>query len=269
MANLRILHNNLADTATVTATGTLSALPATNLQSDGKSAVWRSTGLASVAVALEWATPQTVSMVALAFTNLTTASTIRVRCYTLPADVTPVVDVTVNAVKGSASIFDVPHSAGGNSYAAVYFPSGSFRRVHLSFTDAANPAGYMQAARMMVGSYWSPVYNVEWGAVTMGLIDTGKSERTEAGDLRTDRGNVHKTLSFDLNYMPTTDLAVLYNILRTNGTFRPMFVSVTPEDADSGDEEQVMQIYGKLSRLGAIKLQFMNQYSTQLDLEEM
>lgn len=265
-SNLRIIYDNAADRATLTSTSTVATLPASNLLVDIKSAVWRGTGT-SAQLTLQWTTAQTVAAVALAFCNLTTTSTLRVRAYTLAADAAPVLDVTRTAVRGSDPIFNVPHSQGGDSYAVAYFPVGAYEKVIVNVTDVNNPAGYLQASRLICGNYWSPVYNVEHGNVTLGLVDTSKSERTDAGDLRTDRGTIHKTLQFDLSYMPAADRTALYSILRNNGTYRPMLVSVTPED-DDADGEQIFQVYGKLSRMAQIRFQFMNQFGTQLDIEE-
>lgn len=55
MANLRIIYDNAADRATLTASTTAGALAATNLQRDEKAAIWRSTDTTATLTAT-WAT---------------------------------------------------------------------------------------------------------------------------------------------------------------------------------------------------------------------
>lgn len=270
MANLRILYDNAASRAVVTGSASATGLPVSNLSNDIKSAVYRTTAT-SIAITLTWAVAETVNMAALCFTNLTPTATLQARCYTLSGDTAPVANVIVTAAAygdlslgGGVNMF----AYGGGVYASIYFPQGAYQKVVLNIVDTANTAGYIEASTLLCGKYWSPEFNTEYG-MTFGAVDTSKSERTEAGDLRTERGASYKTMQFDLNYMPVADRDKLHNILRGNGTYKPIYVSVSPSDAEDTSGEQIMQIYGKLSRLSAIKYQFMNQFGTQLDIEEV
>ena len=92
MANLRILHDNAANrVSSLSASTTSGSLAAANLLTDRKAEVHRATAT-SVTYTATWASPELMSMVALAFTNYTSTATIRVRAYTLAADVSPAVD---------------------------------------------------------------------------------------------------------------------------------------------------------------------------------
>jgi hypothetical protein len=142
----------------------------------------------------------------------------------------------------------------------------SVAKLVIDITDGSNPLGYVEASRAVCGTYWEPTYNAEYG-VSVGMTDTSKQERTDAGDLRTDRGTIHKTMDFDLQVMPKEDRNFLYNILRGNGMYKPLFISMTPADADSVGE-QVFQVYGKLSKAAAIKYVSFNMFSTSLEIEE-
>lgn len=270
MANLRILYDNAASRSTLTGSLAATGLPMTNLANDIKSSVYRTTAT-SIAITMTWAASETLNMAALCFSNLTPTATLQARCYTLAADTVPVANVTITAAPyGELTLGGGVNSfaTGGGVYASIYFPQGSYQKVTLNIVDTANPAGYIEAGCLLCGLYWSPEFNVEYG-LSFGAGDNSKSERTDAGDLRTDRGTSFKTMQFDLNYMPLADRNKLHNILRGNGTFKPLYVSISPSDTEDGAGEQIMQIYGKLSRLSAIKYQFMNQFGTQLDIEEI
>jgi len=275
MANLRIVYSNAADRSTLTASTTAGTLVAANLLTDRKSEVWRSTGNTAT-LTMTWTTAETVSAVALPFCSLSSTATIRVRGYTNTGDASPVVDSgTILACPGSyGSTYWNGLPSGVNAYAYggaacsdVYITPTSVKKIVVDIADTANSLGYIEAARLVVGAYWSPVNNVEYG-VKLSVEEGSKHERSDAGDLHTDRGCVYKTLSFDLSLMPTTDRDVLWKVLRLNGMSKALYVQLTPESSDAS-EEQMFQIYGKLSRQSSIAYTFLNQFATQLQIEEV
>lgn len=249
-----------------------------NLLTDYKSEVWRSatstTSPVTATITIQWPTAELAGMLALAFASLTSAATFRVRAYAVATDTAPTVDKTEYACSssafeelgwGSEPLGVNAYSYGGGTYGVIWFPVGSYQKIVLDITDI-NPLGYIEASRLICGTYWSPANNAEYGA-QITIIDGSKNERTDAGDLRTDRGTVHKTLQFDLVAMNTGDRNSLMNILRGNGKFRPIYVSLIPE-ADNPTDEQVYQVYGKMSNQASIKFQFLNQFNTSLEIEE-
>jgi hypothetical protein len=275
MPNLRVVYDNAADRATITASSSAGSLVPANLQTDYKSEVWRSTSLTST-LTLTWATAEIVGMFALAFASLTSAATFRIRGYQNVGDAVPLFDSTGPCCAGSD--FDVfpwgqmplganGYSYGGGAYGVLWLAQpAAITKLVVDIVDT-NQQGYIEASRAVCGGYWEVVNNAESGA-TVGVVDTSKQERTDAGDLRTDRGTVHKTLAFDLNVMPKADRDALYNILRGNGLFRPLYVSLTPADTDVVGE-QVFQVYGKLSKQASIKYLYATLFSTSLEIEEL
>lgn len=84
MPNLRIIHNNAADRATLTASSSVGALVPTNLKSDLKSVVWRSAtaGAGTTPTArldASWPATEPIGGVALAYCRLTAQALMRVR----------------------------------------------------------------------------------------------------------------------------------------------------------------------------------------------
>ena len=273
--NLRVVYDNAADRATIVASSTAGTLVASNLSTDYKSEVWRSTGLTAT-LTITWPTAELIGMVALAFASLSSAATFRVRGYQNDDDSTPLFDVDGFACYGAD--FDafpwgtVPlgvnaYSYGGGAYGVLWTPVHACQKIVLDIADS-NPLGYIEASRLVCGTYWEPIYSAETGA-TVGITDTSKNERTDAGDLRTDRGTIHKTLSFDLNVMPKEDRDALYNILRGNGMFKPVYISLVPVYDEDETGEQVFQIYGKVSKSASIKWAYADMFSTKLEIEEV
>lgn len=276
--NLRILYNNLADTATsLTADTTSGSLAASNLLTDRKSEVHRATGK-TAQYDIRWAAGQIINMACLAFTNFSSAATMRVRGYTNVADVTPALDTGAQLCCayqpfglwdwGTVPLGVNAFSYGGYAYARSYFTAGTFARLLIDIDDSISTLSYVEAARLIVGSYWSPQVNADWGAKITPESNT-QHERSEAGDLRTERRPVSRTLALDLSQIVSeTDRQRVYDILRGNGMTRPVFCSLYPEDA-SPALEQSGQIYGKLKGDSGISHPMFGMFASALEILEV
>jgi len=278
MANLRIVYSNAANrNLSISASTTSGSLAAANLLTDIKSEIWRSTGT-SADITLTWTNLEVVKMVALPFASLTTSATMRVRGYTNTTDPegSPLFDTTAlaccpvgsNYEWGNFSSLSVNnYGFGGGKTAVLWFTGGSVRKIIVSLADSTNPNGYLEASRVVCGDYWESTYNADYGA-SMGAADLSKHERSDAGDLRTDRGPRYKTLTVDITLMPAADRDVVWKIMYGNGMTRPVFFSLIPQSTDAS-EEAIHQLYGKLARTAALRYQFINQFNTTLEIEEV
>lgn len=81
MANLRIIHDNAADRATLVPSQVVAGMGATNLTSNIKSRVCRATST-YLGINAQWATPEPVNAVAMVFTNVSPTAIMRVRVTT-------------------------------------------------------------------------------------------------------------------------------------------------------------------------------------------
>lgn len=277
MANLRIIYDNAIDRATLSASSTAGSLAVSNLLTDIKSAVWRATGISATLTAT-WSAAEIVSGVVLPFTNLTPAATIRVRGYTNIADATPAFDTgTIAACAAttigpwgwaSGTVGANSFAYGGGAYARAWIGApAAVKKITIDLVDAANPAGYVEAGRLVAGAYWSPVWNFDYGtSVTM--VDSSKQQRSDAGDLLTDIGTRHRKQNLSLSTMPEADRAALWDIARGNGLARPMLISGYPNDA-SPHLEQTHQIYCKLTSMPSLAAPYFAYFSGQLEIEEV
>ena len=306
--NLRIIYNNILDlsTTTITASSTASgtATPVSNLKLDSKSQVWRSastgtlnpsgSGLYTTRANIVLSFAQTIiGGIALPFCNLSSAAKIRVRGYTGTAPTpgsstnSPTAVTTGTLVHDSTQIFACPYqtfglwnwgaiplgvnsySYGGGTYGRAWMPSQlacTSLLIEIEDTQCANP--YIEVSRIVAGAYWSPKYNTSFGLST-GSQDLSQHERSESGDLITNRGIRYRNMRFDLNWLPPADRLEFTRILRGNGLPRPMFISLFPDNSEDYEKEQAHQIYGKLSQLSDITHPIFEMYSTSIDIEEI
>lgn len=277
MANLRVVYDNIVTRlSTISASTSAGSLLPSNLLRESKAEVWRSIGT-TASLTLTWPTDEIVGMVALPFCNLTGDAQMRVRAYTDIDDTVAAYDsgyvfacpgVSFGDLDWGLQPFGVnAYSYGGAKYGTVWFEPLSCAKIVIEIVDPSNPSGYIEAARLVVGPYWSPTYNADYG-VQVSAVDNSRNERNDAGDLKTDRGTISKTLGFDLSGMPNVDRTNLWYIIVGSGKHTPVFVCIFPEsDDDAG--EQIYQIFGKLSRQSSLTHQFADRHSTQIEIEEV
>lgn len=276
MPNLRILHDNAADRAVLTASSQAGALGPANLQRERKSAVLRSVGAAlSITATLPLA--EIVGGVVLAFCNLTANATIRVRGFAEPGDAAPVIDTgqllacayaPLGAWDWGATALAVnAFSFGGGAYARAWFPRATARHFVIDLADSGNPAGYIECSRLVMGNYWEPENNASYGA-SVTPLDTSTLYRTAGGEQRVAAGSTYRKLTLPLEHMTPLDRASVWRLVRGSGKRRPILVSLFPDNADP-ELEQTHQLYGRLSDLAAISTPYFETYATSLDIEEL
>lgn len=275
--NLRIIYDNVVDSATLTASTSASGLPVTNLQKEQKGYVWRSTAT-SATITATWTTSQALGGVALPFCNLSNTATIQIKVYTNAGDASPVLDTGVKSAAaytptdlwgGLSSIATGvnAYNYGGGTYARSWFAETTGKKLEIIISDTSNPSGYIELSRVVCGKYWAPEFNTSFG-LSIGYVDTSEQIRTESGNLITSNGTVHKTMNFELAWLTDTDRARMLSILRGNGLRKPLFISLFPDD-DDVTKEQNFQIYGKLSNLAQVTHPIYTIYSSSIDIQEI
>lgn len=298
--NLRIIYNNLIDTAGITittgASGAASAnTPVTNMLRDTKSLVWRSITSTTTTVKVKMVVSGFSSIVGgiiLPFCNLSTVATIRVRGYTgaIPTlggtvDL-PTATATGTQVFDTGAVIAAPiqqlglwnwgtialgangYSYGGGTYGRVWLDNQISCTSLLIEIDDTNTDKYIEISRLVIGSYWSPKYNTSYG-LSNTIKDLSAHERSESGDLITNRGVTFNTMNFDLTWLTPADRLDFTRIIKGNGLPRPLLISLFPDNAEDWAKEQAHQIYGKLSQLSGIQHSMLDTYSTQIEIEEI
>lgn len=293
MSNLKIITNNiLGNGSTVTASS--SAVTGTSLAylyHDKKSYCYKSGSTTSVNFIVTFSGYKSIGAVVLPFCNLTASATIRVRLYTGTApthsgtEAVPTITATGTTVYDSGTVLACPWSSsnvwspnaavsgintyafGGGTYARCFMPNTTCSSMSIEIIDSSQPSSYLEFSKMIVGEWWSPVYNTGFG-MQAGHKISSSNQRVEAGDLVTTRGTMSRTLMFDLKYMIDTDRDTLLGIIRSHAVNKSIYVNLFPDDDDPG-KEYTYQIYGKLTQLNSIQHSIFTIYASQVELEEI
>lgn len=278
MPNLRIISDNAADRATLTASSQASAdMAVANLRTDIKTHVWRSTGTTATLTAT-WSALETIGGVVLPFCNLTPLATIRVRGYSAVGDAVPLFDTgVVDACPGpvlglwgwgAAPLGSNAFAYGGGTYGRVWIPvPGAVRKLVVDISDPTNPAGYIEAARLVCGAYWEPQYNASYGA-PLTMADGTTLVETAAGDLMPDIGTRRRVQSIDLSMIPAHDRAAFWDIVNSCGLAKPMLFSLYPNGADA-KLEQAHQLYCRLDEPATVSTPHFQRYATTIKFKEV
>ncbi|MDC8756270.1 hypothetical protein [Janthinobacterium fluminis] len=276
MTNLRIISDNAADRAVLSVSSQAGGLGAANLLTDIKGQVWRAAGTSATLTAV-WPAGERIGGVHLPFCNLSSGATVRVRGYTWATDAAPVFDtgavfacpaLPLGVWEWGAPLGVNAFAYGGGAHGRVWIePSHVVQKLVIDIVDVGNAAGYVEAARLVCGYYWSPTHNADYGA-PLTVIDRSAQYRNEAGDMMVSRGTQHRKQSLNLSALSAEDRAALYAIARGNGMARPLLLSVCPANADPL-LEQAHQMYCRLVTSPAMSTPNYLRYAAQLDFEEI
>lgn len=272
---MRIVTSNAVDSAaTLSATNASASLPASNLGLEGKTRILRA-GANTTQIKIDWTANQAVGCIALPWVNLSSSATWRVQLFSDQAGTVSVHDSGTI----STGIFPQPSLAGmpANANAFVYGCAGSaaywlaaqrsdVRCVRIDLTDTSK--SFIDVARVVVGPYWQPQYQVDVGA-QIAMVDLSATDRNQSGDARVKRGARFKTLQCDLSMMQAVDRKALWDLVRSHGATAPLFVSVLPTGAIDSDEQAMLHLYGKFVQPATLSYATYNAYNATLDFEEM
>lgn len=269
MANLRIIYNNLADSATIVASTTAAGFSVDNLKNTQKTSVHRSTDT-TVTYTLTWSTLQTISCVALPATNLKTGSTIRVQLYTEPDSPNILADTgaqqacygrSVTLYNKSTSPTYVDFGFGGAAKTSIWFaqPYKAKKVVITIVSDAV-----IDCARIICGTYWESSRQVNRG-IQLGYEDMSEITTTRSGNTYEDRKPIIETMQFDLEYLSDTDRQELQKLMRSWGSSGLIYYCVFPDNTNP-ELTQSYSIYGR-SNSNSIQYQFYKYYNTSIDIK--
>ena len=158
------------------------------------------------------------------------------------------------------------YAYGGGACARMWLPAAvQATGLAIDIADPNNLQGYVEAARLVAGPYWSPTYNASDASMT--IVDTTSLYRTDAGDQGAEAGYSYRRVPVNLSAMPAADRTAFVNIVR-NSTAYPILLSVYPESSDLALERDHM-VYGRRSKGSDVALQYAASYSTTIEIEEI
>jgi hypothetical protein len=274
MANLRLIYNNVADKATITASSTASGFATTNMQNTQKTSVHRSTSTSTVTYTLKWASAQSINSIALPTTNLLAGDKIDVVLYAVDTtDVAgPVAQlINKNACSGRAMVLQDGSTTstykdfglGGDTKTSLWFTKAySIQAMQITLTRATI-AQQIDCARIVCGQYWEPTRQISRG-IDLGTQDQSDITTTRSGNTYVDRKTISDTLNFSIEYMSDQDRKTLLQIMRTWGNNGLIYYCLFP-DNDNTEYTQAYSIYGRLQNT-TLQYQYFGFYSSSIQL---
>jgi len=276
--NLRVISTNDVDAATLTSGDFTATLPVGNLQLEGRARVARTTNATGTkTINGNFAGSTLCSALVLYGHNLTGAATWRLRLYaganqtgTVVYDSTTLTPLT-SIGWGSFAWGVAPWGNGvfndwQQPFYTLWFTGVFALSFRLDLADPLNPAGYLQASRLIIGRYLTPVFNAEYG-LALSWDTNSEQRRTLGGSVRTDRRASFRRLSFDLGLLDISERALWLDLARVNGLHREIFVSVYPEAG--ADLERDHSMLGKFAQAAPNTLPVPNRWSQNFEFIEV
>jgi len=274
MANLRLIYNNVADKATITASSTASGFATANMQNTQKTSVHRSNSTSTVTYTLKWTTAQSINSIALPATNLLSGDKIDVVLYAI--DTTdaagPVAQfINKNACLGRTMILQEGNTTstykdfglGGATKTSLWFTKAhSIQAMQITLTRAT-VAQQIDCARIVCGQYWEPTRQISRG-IDLGTEDQSDITTTRSGNTYVDRKTISDTLNFNIEYINDQDRKTLLQIMRTWGNNGLIYYCLFP-DNDNTEYTQAYSIYGRLQNT-SLQYQYFGFYSSSIQL---
>jgi hypothetical protein len=247
--NIRIVSQNHLEGHAISAAPTPAA-PASYLLNPLREYRWQSLDASQqVLTGNLGSTSKTVSAVVLWNHNLTAASTWRIELFSgqnqtgsKVYDSAPTATYTVTAFGdldfgvdplGAVLVSGQTQPA---SYAVAWISRIACKSWRITLEDAANPSGYLAASRLIVGDYWEPEENIDYG-YTFRWLDGSTLYRTEGGSLRADSQEPTRELSVALSRLPEAERAALTEIYRVCGKRKDIFVSLYPGEGGAAERD--------------------------------
>jgi len=276
MNNLRIIADNYADSATLTAApAVVATLPVTNLQLVPRAQVMRTTSTADQDIKGTWTAPQMLSGCALWRHNLTSSAKWRLKLYsdaawtTLAWDSGDVDACPPKALNDllwgleplGANVF----TGWGKAFSSMWFAGIVTRSFKLTLKDATNPAGFFDASRLFLGTALEPIYNMSYG-LRLAWQDDSKQGRTDGGSLRTDAVEPYRSLKMRLEWLTDSDRPKFFDMGRSRGKRKDVFVSCF--SGAGGAQERDYAFAAKFTNAADIAHTRHGCYAQDIELEE-
>lgn len=271
MPNLRIIADDAALRATITASTTQPGLSVASLLTDEPMEVHRMIGT-SGSYFLSFAQPELIGGVHRPWSNDSPTSMQRVRGYSDAALTQELFDTDwhfccpapATEIRGwTPAQAASAYRFGGGAHARTWLANTPAQYLRVDVNDPANLQGYLESGRIVVGAWWSPEETADYGA-TLSQGTDSKPMRNGAGTRRQIIGPKYDKQSFSLSHLAADDRAALKSIIRANAD-APFIFSLYPDDDDAElERDHQGYFYASPSVLTAAGF---GRYETSLDLE--
>lgn len=271
MPKLRIIADDAALRATVAASSTQPGLSVASLLTDEPMEVHRMIGT-SGSYLLSFAQPELIGGIHRPWSNDSPGSMQRARGFADAGRTQLLFDTGWHLccparaleIRGwTAAQAASAYRFGGGAHARTWLANTAAQYLQVDVSDPGNLQGYLESGRIVVGAWWSPEENADYGA-KLGQGTASKPMRNGAGTRRNIIGTKFDKQSFTLSHLSAGDRATLKNIVRANAD-APLIFSMFPDDDDAElERDHQGYFYAVPSDLAAAGFE---QYEMSLDLE--
>lgn len=277
MPSLRVVADNAADRCTIATSSTAGALVAANLLSDDMSKLARSVGTTLTITGTTTVT-EMASCISLIKANLSPTATIRGRFYSDTAGLTLVLDTNVlqpgalacpaparaprgyTAAQSASAYFN-----GGGAQARIWFAPVAFRKYVIDIVDTANLQGYIEAARLVVSTYWQAEYGAT--AAPLRISDSTQLFDNAAGGQMARAGYIRREVEIDLQYMTEADRNIFVGILMNSRSYPILLSAFTGHSSASVERDYL--VYGRRPDDSDVSMQYATTYATKVKVVEI
>ncbi len=279
MPNLRIISTNDADAAVLTSSAFLASLPVENLQVEGRARVARTVNATGDKVINgNWSVAKIASAIVLYGCNFSSAATLRVQLWDGENQTGSVVhDSGVNPALdaigwgefgwGLSSWGATAFEDWASAFSVLWFPQVySARSFRITINDASNAAGFIQIKRLLIGAYFEPFVNFEYG-LSATWVDNSVQTRTMGRSINTDKRAQFRSLSGNLSGLNASERAAFFEITRVVGLSTELFVSGYPEAGGAMERDHALLC--KFDQIPPVIATSYNRYSGQFSFVEV
>lgn len=241
-------------------------LPLVNLQNSDLSLVARSSDAAttSTVLTIDLGVARSIQAIGIIGHNFSLAATVRVRGDDNSDLSSPVYDSTALAAYDAALTAE---NIAGRRMDYILFPSAAqtSRYWGIDISDATNPAGYVQFARLVIASGFQPTINMQYGAA-IGYEDLSSTTSTPTGAAKHAVRPKRRRLKCAINDLPESEaLTNLFEMQRRLGTTGQLLVGWALDDTTHKHRRAFL---ARNSELSLMEMASMARYGTPLSLIE-
>lgn len=268
----------MADIATITTTNSPVNMGAENLKDDLRGKWCRMMGTLNT-ITLSWSSSTPIGAIVLVGSTLKSSSRFRVKVFS---------DATALTLKHDSgwmwaspgTIFDnedwteglntneAPND--GNEFAYCIPPSSAYylteqlmgQAVTIELEDTASE--FMDISRLVVGPYFRPKINVNYGQQNS-IVDLTTHSRSASGSMRSEIGPIARAMNFSLDYIVEEDRGRVQRLMEQS-IGKSLWISLCAGDVDK-ELERDKSIYGRLTNPTSMQWQSLFRHSAEYQIE--
>lgn len=266
MAKIVLATPEIGDSGSFGTVGSAAAsMPATNLQTHQPGERWRATNLGAAYFTLDLGAAREIDLIALLYTNATSAATWRIRAAATEAGTVsaPDYDSTAISLWPTTGLGDWPYV---HAFEWLGGASETRRWWRIDIDDSGNPDGFFDAGRLYLAKAWQPSVNRQYG-LRWEYADNLQSVRSRSGGSFAGDGGRWRVLQYALENIPEAEIfAQAFARDRLFGREGDVFVIVDPENAAQAMNQS---IYGRQRALAAIENYAFAVHRRRFEIEEV